>query len=65
MPEYHINKIDVKKSFSVGDRIKKEILLSNQHGLKTIWFKKGKFAQEKPANQNETSNYTIARLNQI
>ncbi|MBI5754861.1 HAD hydrolase-like protein, partial [Candidatus Peregrinibacteria bacterium] len=51
--------------FSVGDRIKKEILLSNRCGFKTIWFKNGKFAEETPDQEDENPWKTIYALNEL
>ena len=59
------NNISVPQSYSIGDRIKNEIIISNQAGFKTIWFKKGKFATETPENKEEEPTYTITSLKEI
>lgn len=51
--------------WSIGDRVKKEIAISKKLGLKTIWFKNGKFAQETPADELERPDYTIASFAEI
>lgn len=59
------NSISVNDSFSVGDRIKKEIVISNKAGFKTIWFKKGKFASETPESREEEPFAIIIELIQL
>jgi FMN phosphatase YigB (HAD superfamily) len=60
---------DLKKNhpdhefYSIGDRIKKEIKYSNKAGCKTVWFKKGKFADEEPAEADEEPWKIITDLN--
>ncbi len=39
--------------YSIGDQVKKEIMLGNAMGFKTIWFKFGKFASEMPETDSE------------
>jgi putative hydrolase of the HAD superfamily len=49
----------------LGDRVKKEIYLGNKLGMRTIWYKSGKFASELPQNKDEEPQYTITRLEEI
>ena len=51
--------------FSVGDRIKKEITLSNLCGFKTIWFQNGKFSTEVPESEMEKPWKTIEALGEL
>jgi FMN phosphatase YigB (HAD superfamily) len=46
----------------VGDRVKSEIRLGNILGMKTIWYKSGKFANETPQNALEQPKYIITNL---
>jgi len=46
----------------IGDRIRSEIILGNQFGMRTIWYKVGKFAAELPRNKNENPNFVIDNL---
>ncbi|MBI4981498.1 HAD hydrolase-like protein [Candidatus Woesearchaeota archaeon] len=45
-----MRQINVKEEeiLVVGDRIKKEIVIGNKIGLKTVWLKKGLYATELP-----------------
>jgi len=54
-----------EKTWSVGDRIKKEILISNKLGLKTIWFRNGKFSSEIPIRSEEYPNFTVESFQDI
>lgn len=58
-------KIKPPKSFVIGDRVKKEILLGNRCGLQTIWFRNGKFANEIPRLTKEKPNYVIENLKEV
>lgn len=57
--------IDRNLSFVVGDFIREEILIGNSLGLQTIWFKAGKFVNEKPRNKNEKPKYIVSKLRDI
>jgi putative hydrolase of the HAD superfamily len=52
-------------AYAVGDRIKKEILLANLAGFKTIWFKNGRYAVEEPSTEDEQPWMTINSLNEL
>lgn len=52
-------------AWSIGDRIKKEIFLSNKARIKTIWFKNGKFASEVPDKKEEEPNFIITSFKEI
>ena len=49
----------------VGDRIKSEIKLANQLGIKKIWYKKGKFSNELPTENIEFPTWTISDLSKV
>ncbi len=49
----------------VGDRIKSEIKLANQLGIKTIWYKKGKFSNELPTEKIEFPTWTISDISKV
>lgn len=51
--------------WSIGDRIKSEITISKSLGIKTIWFKNGKFSQEIPKGKHEQPDYTITSFGEI
>jgi putative hydrolase of the HAD superfamily len=46
----------------VGDRIKSEIKIANQLGIKTIWYRNGKFSNELPNEEMEFPTWTINNL---
>ena len=54
--------INRRASFVVGDRVRKEIRISNSLGLQTIWFRAGKFADEKPRKKIEQPTYIVRTL---
>jgi FMN phosphatase YigB (HAD superfamily) len=58
-------KIEPKEAWSIGDRIKKEIVISKKLGIKTIWFRNGKFKDEIPANKDEEPDYIIQTFKEI
>ena len=49
----------------VGDRIKSEIKIANALGIKTIWYKQGKFSKELPVEKIEFPNWTIDNLSKM
>lgn len=57
--------INRKLSFVVGDRVRKEISIGNSLGLQTIWFKSGKFADEKPRKKVERPTYIVSSLRDV
>lgn len=58
-------KVNPNEITVIGDRIKSEIAAAKKAGCKTIWFKKGKFAEEKPKTQSEQPDHTITKLEEI
>jgi FMN phosphatase YigB (HAD superfamily) len=54
-----------KDTWSIGDRVKKEIQLSNKAGIKTIWFRNGKFSTELPTCEIENPNYIISSFEEL
>lgn len=62
-----LNKTGCQKNncLVIGDRIKEEIKTCNLLGIKTIWFKNGKYASEKPTSKNEFPTFTVCKINEI
>ena len=58
-------KVSKEEAIVVGDRVKKEITVGNQAGIKTVWLKKGKFAEEVPTKDTDTPTYVITQLNEV
>ncbi|MCH8986880.1 HAD hydrolase-like protein [Patescibacteria group bacterium] len=54
-----------RNSFVIGDRTQEEIFLGNKCGMKTIWFKTGRFANELPKSKDEEPTYIVRRLKEI
>ncbi|MBS3169147.1 HAD family hydrolase [Candidatus Woesearchaeota archaeon] len=49
----------------IGDRVRSEIKIANGMGIKTIWYRQGKFSNELPQEKVELPNWTIDYLPQI
>ena len=49
----------------IGDRVKFEIKIGNQLGMKTLWLRTGKFANETPKNELESPTYTFTALTEV
>lgn len=49
----------------VGDRIKSEIKLANTLGVRTVWYRKGKFSDELPTERLEFPDWTIDSLPKV
>ena len=49
----------------VGDRIKGEIALGIKMGMKTIWYKVGKFANELPLNYSQEPQQIVTKLEDV
>lgn len=49
----------------VGDGIKSEIALAKSLGMRTVWLKKGVFANDEPAGGSERPDFVIFRLNEL
>jgi len=49
----------------IGDRIKSEIVIANQLGMKTIWLKQGQFKDELPEDRKEVPDTIITSLEEI
>ena len=64
---YILENLDLGKEevVVIGDRIKKEIKLSNRLGIKTVWYRSGKFKDELPKNPEETPTYVISDLEEV
>lgn len=58
-------KLNYNEVIAIGDRIKSEIKVANKLGIKTIWYKKGKFSEELPNCKEEIPNWTIDNLEDI
>lgn len=59
----HAN-VHPKDIYVVGDHLHKEIRCGNQCGMRTIWLKKGKFADLEPAVVADTPWKTISDLSE-
>jgi len=64
---YILDKLNFKKkeAIVIGDRIKSEIKIANKAGIKTIWYRNGKFKDELPNNKYEYPNYTITEIEEL
>lgn len=51
--------------YVVGDRVRKEIRYGNECGMRTIWYKSGKFAEEEPSEEIEKPDVTISDLSDL
>ncbi len=49
----------------IGDRIKNEIKIANKVGIKTIWYKNGKFKDELPNADYEYPDYIITEIEEL
>ena len=49
----------------VGDKIKAEIRVGNSLGMKTAWFKFGKYSRILPDSKDEEPTYTITKLDEL
>ncbi len=58
-------KLKEDKVIIVGDRIKKEIKIAKELGIKTAWFRQGKFKDETPESEDEKPDYTITNLSEL
>ncbi len=55
-------KVHPKEMYVIGDHLHKEIRWGNQCGMRTIWFKNGKFAELEPATLTDQPWQTISEL---
>ena len=58
----HISKYKPEDVIVIGDRVRSELEIGNKLGATTIWVKQGKFAEEKPLNQEQSPDYTSSSL---
>lgn len=58
-------KLSVGPTIIIGDRVRGEIMLGNQCGATTIWFKNGKFSTELPTTPTEEPTHTILSLAEL
>jgi putative hydrolase of the HAD superfamily len=49
----------------VGDRVRSELVLGKRLGMRTVWYRAGKFANETPRNSDEEPDHTIGHLEDI
>jgi FMN phosphatase YigB (HAD superfamily) len=49
----------------VGDRVKGEIAIGNRLGMRTAWYRNGKFRDEKAESREEEPSYVLADLQEI
>ncbi len=57
-------KLNAGDCWIVGDRARKEIAFGKELGMKTVWVKQGKFAEEEPLKGLEP-DFTINNLNEL
>jgi len=46
----------------VGDRVTEEIYVGNKMGMRTLWYRSGKFSNVLPVNDAQSPDYTITKL---
>jgi len=56
---------DINQSFLISDRTRVDIEMGNSLGLKTIWIKSGKFANQLPETEKQEPTLTINSLGEI
>jgi FMN phosphatase YigB (HAD superfamily) len=49
----------------VGDRIREEIALGNRMGMRTVWYRAGKFADELPEGEDQEPWATVTSLDDV
>ncbi len=54
-----------KDTYVIGDYLHKEIRSGNQSGMKTIWLKRGKFADLKPESETDVPWRTVEEMNDV
>ena len=57
-------KLNPQECCIVGDRARKEIVFGKELGMKTVWLKQGKFAEEEPL-QGKEPDFTINNLKEL
>ena len=57
--------LDASEIAVVGDRTREEIRLGKKFGMRTIWYKSGKFAAEIPRGPEEEPDYAVTRLEEM
>lgn len=60
-----ILRVNPNEILVIGDRIKEEITIGKKLGMKALWLKKGKFAEELPTITEENPDFTFANLQEI
>ena len=64
--EKFFSKVDDPSAWLViGDRARKEIFFGGQLGMKTIWFKNGKFSAEEPEEDKKPPDYIVFSWKEI
>ena len=58
-------KLTKKLTFVIGDRVREEIMLGNQYGYTTVWFKNGRFKNEMPVDRAGQPDFVITKLRQV
>ena len=54
-----------KNIIFVSDRAQTDIPLGNKFGIRTVWYKSGKFANDLPRQESEKPNIIISKLDQV
>ena len=49
----------------IGDKVRAEIKAGNNAGMKTVWFKFGKYAKTPPQEKEQEPTYTITKLDEL
>ncbi len=58
-------KTEPSETIVIGDRVKSEIHLGNELGMRTIWLRKGKFKEEWPDQKSEEPDFVVKSLEEI
>lgn len=56
---------DRAASYVIGDRVKKEIRIGNELGMRTVWLRRGLFAEELPSEDIEKPEFTVRDLKEF
>jgi len=54
-----------KETYVIGDYLHKEIRCGNQCGMRTIWLKRGKFADLEPESEADRPWQTVGEMNDV
>ena len=54
-----------KDAIVIGDRVREEIRIGNRLGMKTIWVRQGKFADEMPEGCDDKPTFIVTDLGEV